>query len=666
MITKRLGALALFIAVFTSAKAQLDNFTATLNSFFSEPEENGFMYFQTPNTYPVGACFQYYKGAHSDLDNDMILINTYHDDVMNMDHYKFQQVFKGVPVEGAGCIEHYDASGSLVFTNAKHAVNLNIDISPKIEPNMAMDVFLMNADTLNWAWLDSTAEANIKDEANDPNASYLPEANLILALDELSNLGFNIDGSRYRLAYEITAYSLVPDQLKSYFMDANTGEIFRVLDKMHTDGPAFVENYGIRIIDSRWRGGVYQDYILESNDNGRHIHTKKKESPYVSFNWGVTNEVVDDNDQWPTTKYVETSTHYFTQVTWDYFKNTWNWEGLDNLGSEVRVRTHLYENNAYYKRPFGNSTYSYLHFGSSPVYGDHYGTDPSVVAHEYIHGITTFTADLDYQNESGALNESFSDILGIVVQAKMLDNNFTDWTIGNFVQNGWTRSLENPKLNGFHYDQNGQSVLGQPDTYLGDFYYTGNDDNGGIHINSGVQNKWFQLLAEGGSGTNDNSDIYQVDGIGLTSAAEIAFISLTTSMLNSAQFIDSRMASITIAKLLFGECSIEHQSTENAWFAVGVGPATTCTYTLDNSEIINLNESFNVFPNPASNQIHISLPILDSPSLIIVNDMSGKLLFETNTNNPNLMIDVSNFESGVYLVTYLNEKVTGTKKFIKK
>ena len=66
-----------------------------------------------------------------------------------------------------------------------------------------------------------------------------------------------------------------------------------------------------------------------------------------------------------------------------------------------------------------------------------------------------------------------------------------------------------------------------PDTYLGAYWISGENDNGGIHTNSGVQNHWFYLLAEGGSGTNDMNNTYQVAGIGLEKAARIAYRTLT-------------------------------------------------------------------------------------------------------------------------------------------
>ena len=112
-----------------------------------------------------------------------------------------------------------------------------------------------------------------------------------------------------------------------------------------------------------------------------------------------------------------------------------------------------------------------------------------------------------------------------------------------------------------------------PDTYLGDFWHTSGFDHAGVHTNCGVQNFWFYLLVEGGSGTNDNGDIYDVSGIGMDNAAAIAYRNLTTYLFPSAKYYEARYYSILSAVDLFGACSPEVEAVTNAWYAVGVGDA---------------------------------------------------------------------------------------------
>src|SRR5210317_1166691 len=99
------------------------------------------------------------------------------------------------------------------------------------------------------------------------------------------------------------------------------------------------------------------------------------------------------------------------------------------------------------------------------------------------------------------------------------------------------------------------------------------NDNGGVHTNSGVQNYWFYLLSEGGSGVNDKADSFNVSGIGIVKAAKIAFRNNTYELFNriNANYSDARFYSIRAAVNLYGACSPEVESVTNAWYAVGVG-----------------------------------------------------------------------------------------------
>ena len=125
---------------------------------------------------------------------------------------------------------------------------------------------------------------------------------------------------------------------------------------------------------------------------------------------------------------------------------------------------------------------------------------------------------------------------------------------------GALRSMKNPK------------ALSDPDTYLGEYWFNtiNSNDNGGVHTNSGVQNYWFYLLTEGGSGENDDGVSYQVTGIGLDDATDIAYRNLTQYLLPDSRYFDAATYSIQAAEDLFGEASQQVQSTQAAWEAVGI------------------------------------------------------------------------------------------------
>ena len=111
-----------------------------------------------------------------------------------------------------------------------------------------------------------------------------------------------------------------------------------------------------------------------------------------------------------------------------------------------------------------------------------------------------------------------------------------------------------------------------PDTYLGEYWYNtiNSHDNGGVHTNSGVQNHWFYLLTEGGSGENDDGISYQITGIGLDDASAIAYRNLTNYLLPDSRYMDAATYSVQAAEDLFGEDSPQVLSTRSAWEAVGI------------------------------------------------------------------------------------------------
>ncbi|HNB82621.1 MAG TPA: M4 family metallopeptidase, partial [Chitinophagaceae bacterium] len=162
-----------------------------------------------------------------------------------------------------------------------------------------------------------------------------------------------------------------------------------------------------------------------------------------------------------------------------------------------------------------------------------------------------------YAYESGALNESFADCIGEAVEEYTLGS--ADWIHRNEIGGG-NRSFINP------------NSKGDPDTYLGTNWYTGTSDNGGVHTNSGVQNFWYYLLSVGGSGTNDNSNVYSVSGITIDKARLIAYDCMI-ALTSGSQYSNARSVSIQKAKDRYGDCSNEAIQTTNAWYAVGVGSA---------------------------------------------------------------------------------------------
>jgi thermolysin len=189
-----------------------------------------------------------------------------------------------------------------------------------------------------------------------------------------------------------------------------------------------------------------------------------------------------------------------------------------------------------------------------------------IVAHELSHGVTSSSSDLIYMNESGALNEAFSDIMGTGVefffQPVGAGIGQADYLLGEDAfrapggaRNG-TRSLVNP------------ASYGYPDHYS--IRFTGPQDSGGVHINSSIVNHAFYLAVEGGRHRLSGITVQGVGG-GNREQIEKAFYRAFVFLLPaSANFSTARAATIQAAQDLYGASSAAAQAITQAWTAVGV------------------------------------------------------------------------------------------------
>lgn len=625
----------MFIAFAKLSFGQYQQYQQLLTPYLADSIQSGFFYFNTPNNFQAGVLYQLYRQSVPDLNNNMVLIDQHVDSLAGLIHFKYQQTFMNVPIEGAGCIEHYDRHGSLLFINAKIADSIKSDGVPRISSKDAIKIAILELERdpkVEFAWESSEWEQEIRIDYSDSNATWFPNAELIFAIDTLKSMNLVIDGGRFKLAYKIPITIISPEfETFIYYVDALNGNILKYNSTRIYDGPAGVYGYGSKIIDTQWKGGFTQKYILQTNDASRVIHTKK--NPNGNTAWWLLDNTTDGDDNWGNSYLTETSTHYHTSICWDYYRNTFGRTGQNNQSREIRVRTQLNVANAFFT-PGGNN-HNNLYFGKNN--GWDFGMEPSIVAHEFAHGITHHTSNLQYKYESGALNESFSDIFGIVIQAIMLDGGSTDYVLGNIIPNAVVRSLKEPNLSS------------QPDTYLGSYWYIGSGDDGGVHINSGVQNKWFYILSHGENDWNDLNNYYDINGIGINKAARIAYYAQTSILMNSSQYSDSRLATITAAKILFGECSLEHQATIDAWYAVGIGNLNNCSYTASIAEVTD--QDITIYPNPTSNSLTIELSTPTNAPIRIV-DFSGNLIKELETDQIFFLYDVSDIANGVYFVYF--------------
>jgi len=307
------------------------------------------------------------------------------------------------------------------------------------------------------------------------------------------------------------------------------------------------------------------DYLLLSSDGRQETHDQgSSRRPFL----GPIAADADDSwvllgDESPAQQAL-VDAHYYANVTDDYFLGVYGYDWVAEAtaaGANDRMEVHAHYS-VDYNNAFWNGSYIALGDGDQVTFEELTALD--VVGHELTHGVTDFTSDLIYENESGALNESFSDIMGSSMEFWAESNGYEpattlepDWWIGeDFDLRGDTvpgfRNMADPGEDGdpSHYDER----------------YTGTDDNGGVHTNSGISNHWFYLLVNGGqnsdptyaSGTN-------VAGIGLANAEPIAFMGFT-ALPADATFCDARAGTIAVA-------GTYDANVADAWDEVGVDAA---------------------------------------------------------------------------------------------
>jgi thermolysin len=190
-----------------------------------------------------------------------------------------------------------------------------------------------------------------------------------------------------------------------------------------------------------------------------------------------------------------------------------------------------------------------------------------IVAHELAHGVTDYTSGLEYRNESGALNESFSDMIGVAVEAYFQPRGGAVMQADYLMGEDSFRALRSGSVNGIRSIQS-PTQFGDPDHYS--IRYTGPEDGGGVHTNSGIPNHVFYLAIEGGANRVSGQS---VTGVGFANREQIerVFFRAFTQMLPvRATFSQARAATIQSARDLYPSNAAVVNAVTAAWNAVGV------------------------------------------------------------------------------------------------
>ncbi|HLV46800.1 MAG TPA: M4 family metallopeptidase [Flavobacterium sp.] len=571
-----------------------------------------------------------------ELDNDhnFELVRESKDEKTGFTHLSYQHYFKGVEIEG-----------DMVFVHSKNGKVSSINGQ------------LIKVNDFNT--IPSVSDSRVKEIVqNEVKGRDLKTGEIELLIIK------SMEGKQatLKLVKKINVSSIAPLEIKDYYIDAHTGEIIYSVSKIHQiDTPSVSTTYnrGNQSITVDSYNGSYR-----LKDNARNIHTLNgagwngSANPVTGELTGTITEYTNNVPNFTSEDYKPAvQVHWGISKTYDYYQEVHDRSSYDGNGSIIRnyydypqelvgtaMNAFAVDQGGVVAMVYGNGMHGTQQLAYPMVNLD-------ITAHEYSHLIIgrNETGGLNYQGESGALNESFADMFGAAVEFYVNDN--PNWTIGEGIwYNGWgtpdyMRNMANPN--------SAPEIVGgpQPDTYEGNYWADTSlidqeNDYGGVHINSGVGNYWFYLLSEGGSGTNDNGDDYSVEGITIQKAEQIAYSALMTGLTPTATFYDAYNATQQSAIALYGEGSNEWQQVVNAWYAVGIGDNPT------SNESIEMKTNLRVYPNPVSgDEITIESNVGELTTVEMYDLYGKKIVGETVLDNVTT-INVQNYSAGIYLLKF--------------
>jgi thermolysin len=351
------------------------------------------------------------------------------------------------------------------------------------------------------------------------------------------------------------------------YVDAVTGELLYRFNDIQTAGPVVAqgtgEHGGAGPLNAWFTDTTYQlRDTTRTAMGGPEIVTDDEDgaapSEDADGNWNTLTTTPRDANQG-----AEVDAHRYTAQVVDYFRTVHGRVSFDGAGGTHRNVVHLGSN---YDNGYWDGVQVNLGDGSGSYFD--YNTSDDWLAHEWTHAYTAHTCGLQYLNESGALNESFSDVFGAFITG--------DWLV---FEDSWVpasapacRNMVDPTNGG---QWNGADWLGsisaghQPSHYTQ--RYTGTGDNGGVHVNSGIVNNLFYLLTVGGTHTVSG---IAVAGVGQSVAERLLWRCMTVNLVGqpNATFLQFREAMLDAALDLYPGDLFVLAQVKAAFNAVGIGP----------------------------------------------------------------------------------------------
>ena len=462
-------------------------------------------------------------------------------------HVRMDRTVHGLPVVGGDIVVHEGSGGA--WEGASQTLRAPLDLGVR-------------------AVLD---EAAATAEALAPSALTRSIGNL--RADGVPRLVIDAVAAAPRLAWEVSTSGRQQDGTPSRmltYVDAKTGRVIRREEQINTTEGSGESLYsGTVPIQVQLSGSSYR---LTDPTRGNAATTdmqNKQDSFFCTLlGLGCTNGVAYSssdtsfgNGSNGNRESAAVDAHYGGAVTFDYFKNVHDRNGIFGNGAGAPSRVH-----------YGNGYVNAFWDGSKMTYGDGDGTNfgplvsLDVAGHEMSHGVTENTANLTYSGEPGGINEATSDIFGTMVEFYAANtNDLADYFIGeefDLKNHEGFRRMDDPQLDGNSLSC-WRSGAGSVD----------------VHYSSGIGNHFFYLLAEGSGaktigGKQHNSPTCNgstVTGIGRDAAAKIWFRALSVYMTSNTNYAGARTATLNAARDIHGAGSAQYNAVAAAWSAVSVG-----------------------------------------------------------------------------------------------
>ncbi|MBW4573724.1 MAG: M4 family metallopeptidase [Aphanothece sp. CMT-3BRIN-NPC111] len=383
---------------------------------------------------------------------------------------KYQQVYKGIPVVGGQINVNLDKSGNLLAITGEAADNLNIDTTAKVSAAQARNTSLklvqkyykLGASSVKV----STPQLHIyKPGIIDPGDAQSPG----------------------KLVWFVKVTPIKSQPLEQIVL----------VDAQAKDKVVLTFN---NIPDARNR----QTYTANGTSNlpGTLVCTE------TNTTTNCTAAGTSDTAK----------AHTYAADTYNFFLSNFGRDSLDGFGLPL-VSTVRYSPDGF---PYENAYWD----GNQMVYGDGLAKADDVVGHELAHGLTQYTSNLFYYYQSGAINESMSDVFGEFVDltnAKGNDTAAVRWKLGEDL----------PASIGVIRDMKDPTLFGNPDKMTSPHYYKGTEDGGGVHFNSGVNNKAAYLMVDGGTFNGKT-----ITALGIPKVAKIYYKAQTTYLTSGSNYID--------------------------------------------------------------------------------------------------------------------------------